>query len=248
MSEKAEQEKQLQAQEDLVQAIHRERGSQKRTMAQDGTPRKRMRKSDDAPTVESDPSPVMKGTKCNKPKIALSVKPPRLVVKQVPSYPCLLCPSLATDDLLPISYPSDDLRARSKATDGSVMAHLSCVNSIPEVWVDDREGEGMVVRGADDIPKERWNLVSSTSDSADTQKCLACVEKKMQSTGAKMQCVNVSQSLLLLLTVRENVQGRTMCHARRSTSKLSSEYGRSRMSSLPLAMRKKERRAKCVKC
>lgn len=89
-------------------------------------------------------------------------KPVR-VVKEKPSYPCVFCPSLSTDHLLPVFEPNDQVRSASKATDGKVLAHLACAQAIPEVWIAEEDWDGKrqeVVLGSGNIVKDRWNLVS----------------------------------------------------------------------------------------
>lgn len=178
MSEKAEQDRKFQAENELVRVIQRERGAKggKNALDHDGvTPRKRMwteiadGESDEASSLEADvidvwPSVLVKGMKQNKPRISLSVKPKAGVVKEIPSYPCVFCPSLDVDDLLLVLEPSEDVVARSQSRGGLVLAHLSCVNSIPEVWIEDRlvgEQTIPVVMGVNGITKDRWNLVTT---------------------------------------------------------------------------------------
>ncbi len=177
MSEKAEQERRLGAEKELERVIHRERGSKgrKRVSEQEGnTPRKRLRAesaaNDGIAVVEPDaddakpPLPV-KGMKQNKLRL-LPTKTKPVVVKEIPSFPCLFCPSLDAEDLLLVYEPSQEVKARSKSLGGGTLAHLSCANSIPEVWVEDRLVGEMtipVVMGANGITKDRWNLVSSVS-------------------------------------------------------------------------------------
>ena len=113
---------------------------------------------DDMAAVEESPSLPVK----NKPRISLSVKPRPMMVKEIPSYPCLFCPSLDSDDLLLVNEPSEDVIARSRRREGPITAHMSCANSIPEIWVEDRITNGLmvtVVMGAGAINKDRWNLV-----------------------------------------------------------------------------------------
>jgi hypothetical protein len=89
-------------------------------------------------------------------------KPVR-IVKEKPSYPCVFCPSLSTDNLLPVFEPNDQVRSASKATDGKILAHLACVQAIPEVWIAEEDWDGKrqeVVLGSGTIVKDRWNLVS----------------------------------------------------------------------------------------
>jgi hypothetical protein len=89
------------------------------------------------------------------------VKP--VVQQKKISYPCVFCPSLSTEQLLPVMNPTDQVRAASRSKDGRTMAHLRCVQGIPEVWVGEEEWEGKrqeIVLGVEMIVKDRWNLVS----------------------------------------------------------------------------------------
>ena len=99
-------------------------------------------------------APVKKPRKSN-------VKPVKPVT---PTYfPCILCPNTTATDLMPVWEPSDQVMAMCKSEDGVVRAHRDCVNSVPEVWSDDKEIDGVlqaVVLGVDGIPKSRWSLVS----------------------------------------------------------------------------------------
>ena len=177
LSEMAEQERQIEAERDLIGVIHRERGSKgrKRTSKQDEQiSHKRMRgalvdcHSNGQMVAEAGDNAVrtsilVKGMKQGKPRMSISLKLKPTIVVKVPSYPCLFCPSLEVSDLLEVLDPSEDVKARSKSRTGFVAAHLSCVNSIPEVWVENRSDGDLtvpVVMGANNIPKDRWNLVS----------------------------------------------------------------------------------------
>lgn len=110
--------------------------------------------------------------------------PKAVIVKKITSYPCLFCPSLATDDLRPVHEPTEAVRAQSLATDGRVMAHHACALGIPEVSVEDVLTDGQAVPsivGAEFIEAARWKL-----------KCQVCEDKKLKASGAKVQCVKVS--------------------------------------------------------
>lgn len=75
--------------------------------------------------------------------------------------PCVLCPSLATEDLAPVYQPSEAIRGLSMTT--GVMAHVSCAIAVPEAYTEDVDvGDGQTVtyiKGVDDISKDRWKLV-----------------------------------------------------------------------------------------
>ncbi|BEJ16489.1 hypothetical protein CspHIS471_0510940 [Cutaneotrichosporon sp. HIS471] len=106
-------------------------------------------------------------------------KPKSSITRETPKPPCVLCPSLATDDLAPVYQPSDAIRALS-ATPG-VNAHVSCAIAVPEAYTEDVDvGDGSTatyIRGLDDIGKDRWKL-----------KCAHCVDKRSATTGTKIQC------------------------------------------------------------
>ena len=175
ISEKAEQERRLQAESELIRVIDRERFAKVRKRAEiqdEQTPRKRLRaemdQEDDAKSldgsevVEVKPSLPVKAMKQKKPRLSMKIEPVRAVVKEIPSYPCLFCPSLDAENLLRVFEPSDDVAVRSRSRNGLILAHLSCANSIPEVWIEDRmvsEQMTTVVMGANAITKDRWNLV-----------------------------------------------------------------------------------------
>ncbi|GMK54594.1 hypothetical protein CspeluHIS016_0111800 [Cutaneotrichosporon spelunceum] len=106
-------------------------------------------------------------------------KPKSSITRDAPKPPCVLCPSLATDDLAAVFQPSDMIRAMSSSS--SVNAHVSCAIAVPEAYTEDFDvGEGSIVtyiRGLDDIGKDRWKL-----------KCAHCVDKRSATTGTKIQC------------------------------------------------------------
>ena len=176
LSEIAEQEQQIEAERDLIGVIHRKRGSKGRKALDDDeqTSRKRMRRAlvdcnaDRASVAESNIPAIEtsipgSGTKQGRSKMSTSLKLKPTTVAAVLWYPCLFCPSLEVADLLEVFDPSEDVKARSKSRNEIVAAHLSCVNSIPEVWVENRSAGDLtvlVVMGANNIPKDRWNLVS----------------------------------------------------------------------------------------
>ncbi|TXT11970.1 uncharacterized protein COLE_02380 [Cutaneotrichosporon oleaginosum] len=101
------------------------------------------------------------------------------ITREAPKPPCILCPSLATDDLAPVYQPSDAIRALSSTP--AVNAHVSCAIAVPEVYTEEIDmGDGntaVYIRGLDDIGKDRWKL-----------KCSHCVDKRSALTGTKIQC------------------------------------------------------------
>ena len=173
-----EQEKRIKTEQDLVDAIEKETSGEKRS-------RKRARPSivDGDGILDKDDLAV-NGMAEKKTAIPLSKKPRASIVRQPTYYPCVLCPITDELDLIPVFEPSPNLQAMCKSADGVARAHGACINSTPEVWVEDREVDGemrTVVVGVDGISKDRWNL-----------KCQSCRDKKMAMMGSKVQCVNVS--------------------------------------------------------
>ena len=95
--------------------------------------------------------------------IDLAQTPRQSIVIKKPEYPCILCPSLSTKGLQPVFEPPDAIRKTCTAADGKVMAHHECALSVPEIGVEDIlvDGEMKVcVTNVQDVPKDRWNLVS----------------------------------------------------------------------------------------
>jgi hypothetical protein len=120
-------------------------------------------------------------------KIKIAKEPKTVIVKEPTSYPCLFCPSLSTEDLRPVYDPTEAVKAHSQSTDKStITAHHSCALGIPEVGIQDIEVDGVPVLhivGADKIEAARWKL-----------KCSSCQDKKLRTTGAKVQCTKVRHS------------------------------------------------------
>lgn len=88
------------------------------------------------------------------------------------SRPCLFCPSLATDGLLPVFNPAAvSYHSKSFTKQQGIYAHESCARAIPEAYMEDvQSGDRLVqcVMGAETIPRDRWNLVSDNSAIART--------------------------------------------------------------------------------
>lgn len=87
--------------------------------------------------------------------------------------PCIFCPSLSEEDLVPIfSDGSKGPRRR---------AHRLCASFLPETWVapitNGNSRPKDAVMGVEGIPKARWAL-----------KCQLCSDPAMQKFGAKVQC------------------------------------------------------------
>ncbi|EIN04471.1 JmjC-domain-containing protein [Punctularia strigosozonata HHB-11173 SS5] len=118
-----------------------------------------------------------------KPKITVKLK---LGPKpEEDSFPCCLCVSSSTSDLLRVhDLP---LHAKDARSNHPWMAHEHCASVVPETWVDEIEvGEPRedgtraterVVFGVDGIVKDRWNL-----------KCSACTKPRAKAHGAPIQC------------------------------------------------------------
>ena len=175
-----EQEKRIKTEQELIDAIENEKSS-------DGAQRRRKRPRpsivDGDGILDNDGIPV-NGMTQKKTIIPLSKKS-RAAIVQAPTYfPCILCPNIDENELVPVFEPSATIQAMRKSADGIARAHGACINSTPEVWVEDREVDGRiqtVVVGVDGISKDRWNL-----------KCQSCKDKKLATRGSKLQCVNVS--------------------------------------------------------
>lgn len=120
-------------------------------------------------------------TKKRRIKVAKESKP--VIVQETPSYPCLFCPSLSTENLRPIHKPTDSVRAHSQSKDGKLMAHQDCAIGIPEIGIQHLEVEGQPIQlivNTELIDPARWKL-----------KCHCCQDKKLKVCGAKVQCVKV---------------------------------------------------------
>jgi hypothetical protein len=161
------------AENQLVDAIQQERADKaqvatpskvanERTGSEFGSQRKRkpskkaLGEDDDTPPAKM--RAVINAVEVDrKPKI---VQPAEVEV----SRPCLFCPSLATEGLLPVYNPSAVASySKSFTKQQGIYAHESCARAIPEIYMEDvRSGDRIVqcVMGAETIPKDRWNLVS----------------------------------------------------------------------------------------
>ncbi|WVN90424.1 uncharacterized protein L203_105660 [Cryptococcus depauperatus CBS 7841] len=96
------------------------------------------------------------------------------------SCPCLFCPDLGTEGLLPVFKPQRKVYARWKPRQGEMKVHHSCALAMPGVGIEDKEIDGKweaFVVGVENVESARWNL-----------KCLLCSDKKLQKMGAKIQC------------------------------------------------------------
>ncbi|KAI0315423.1 JmjC domain, hydroxylase-domain-containing protein [Amylostereum chailletii] len=111
----------------------------------------------------------------------------KLGLKPQESFPCCLCVSPSREGLLPVREPP---RTQNPAYNDvkEWMAHEHCASVVPETWVDEVEGPGvlledgsivkqMAVFGVDAIVKDRWNL-----------RCSACTKHRAKTHGAPVQC------------------------------------------------------------
>lgn len=95
------------------------------------------------------------------PKLSITLKIGPMLKE---TFPCCLCVSEDTNDLLPVYDPLSTASTPK-------MAHEHCASVIPETWVDDYEADHpssgafphktRAVFGVDGIVKDRWNLVGS---------------------------------------------------------------------------------------
>ncbi|OXG39396.1 specific transcriptional repressor [Cryptococcus neoformans Th84] len=187
--------------EELLNAIAEERSKKKQrrrpSVGDDCTPRKRAKpdsqKSSGGLASWHTPTAIEATNQCKPAKVPGKRTPKAVIdissnqqsakanrIRDPNSFPCLFCPGFAKDDLLPVFDPSDAVKARWKPRHGEIMAHHSCALAIPGVGIEDREvlgGFGTFVVGVENVESARWKL-----------KCLLCKDKKLQKTGAKIQC------------------------------------------------------------
>ncbi|WVQ94446.1 hypothetical protein IAU59_001525 [Kwoniella sp. CBS 9459] len=199
----ASEEKRLKGEQDLLEVIEQERRDKKsrKRQANDNTetPKKRIRaepliaghdeeNTSLAPADDSDEVlapvklPVMRK---KKPKEVIELSPTRptprpTIVKENPVYPCLFCPGLDTSDLMPVLDAPDNVKNIWKPRTEDIKAHHACALAIPGIGIEDRERDGVLkafIVGTENVEPARWNL-----------KCAACADKRLQKTGAKIQC------------------------------------------------------------
>ncbi|KIR40170.1 specific transcriptional repressor [Cryptococcus deuterogattii 99/473] len=187
--------------EELLNAIAEERNKKKQrkrlSSGDDRTPRKRAKQDSQKPsddTVLSHTPAIIEEADQSKPVKAPRKRISKAIIdissnqqpakadlfKDPNAFPCLFCPGFAKDDLLPVFDPSDAVKARWKPRHGEIMAHHSCALAMPGVGIEDREvpgGFGTFIVGVENVESARWKL-----------KCLLCKDKKLQKTGAKIQC------------------------------------------------------------
>ncbi|ORY27478.1 hypothetical protein BCR39DRAFT_227063 [Naematelia encephala] len=194
----ATQEKNMRTQEKLSAKIREERKASRKRLSEfaDDSQSRKVRRDrahigsfetqsgEGSDYIDADTDLPIRGLAKKRTLIALDGKPkvkraPPIVKPKV-YYPCVLCPSTAQDDLVPVWQPGDHVKSMCKSSDGMVRAHISCVNAIAEIAFDDYEVEGKsetFAIGINDIPKDRWNL-----------KCASCEDRALAKSGAKIQC------------------------------------------------------------
>ncbi|CED84781.1 DNA damage-responsive repressor GIS1/RPH1, jumonji superfamily [Phaffia rhodozyma] len=135
------------------------------------------------------PSPMGTASKQKRVKLQENPKPKAPVVAKPKDieYPCILCPSLDTDDLLPVGSVPSFIAHKSKEREKVWYAHTSCAYTIPETYFVDVPNDDMtdscdqsftqIVQGIDLIPKDRWSL-----------NCAACTKPNLKKMGGKVQC------------------------------------------------------------
>ena len=175
-----EQEKRIKTEKDLIRAFEEERTmGRSMTSKAEGTPRSRKRQrpsmiDGEGETATDDGTDAAENAEGRKKRVSLEKKPRASIVKPPTFYPCILCPNLGEGDLLPVLDPPDHVKAMCKSSDGIVRAHQLCVNSTPEVWIEDRMIDGQfggVVLGMEGIGKDRWNLVRGSLMDSSWRKC-----------------------------------------------------------------------------
>jgi hypothetical protein len=188
------------AEEELIEAIEEERKvgrTRKRKVIEGDEPVAKPRKvrvvhhdqvSGEDVHLDLDETPLpVNGLDTTKRKIRIKKekesKP--VIVKEITSYPCLFCPSLATEDLRPVHQPMASVRAHSQSLtkDQGIFAHHSCALGIPEVGIQDLDVDGTSVThivSTERVEAARWKL-----------KCAHCEDKVLKASGAKIQCTKV---------------------------------------------------------
>ncbi|EIW69101.1 hypothetical protein TREMEDRAFT_31415, partial [Tremella mesenterica DSM 1558] len=180
------------AERELVEAIDNERSAKKKRsrISTDTPTSKRPRtstvfpedasQSDETEEPEHESKLPISGMEKSKKATHISKPRPPAIKKEIPSYPCLFCPSLSQEGLTMVEGANEVVQARSKSRVPGLFAHRSCALAIPETSVDDREVDGKlvgVIANVNAIPTDRWNL-----------KCTACTDRKLAAIGAKVQC------------------------------------------------------------
>ncbi len=74
---------------------------------------------------------------------------------------CMFCPDTTNFPTLPV-FSSPEKESRGTPP---LRGHIACARSIPELWIEETQSEGssklLVIMGSDNIPRDRWNLVSA---------------------------------------------------------------------------------------
>ncbi|KAA1470781.1 JmjC-domain-containing protein [Dentipellis sp. KUC8613] len=168
----------------------------KKRKSEEGAPASKSKKAKTKSKPESKTKPDSKSRSKSESKASSSgtASQPRvsLTIKLGPKskapepFPCCLCCSMDTNDLLPVQDPPTATHA-AYAEIKVWRAHEECANVLPETWVDEIEiggvsADGMpnkakAVFGVDAIVKDRWNL-----------KCSACTKNRPKMHGAPVQC------------------------------------------------------------
>ncbi|WWC87482.1 uncharacterized protein L201_002372 [Kwoniella dendrophila CBS 6074] len=197
----AKEEKRMNGEQELLDAIAEERQNKKPRKRVHGdypaTSRKRMKReveiadgdsdADQSLVEEEEINSVSKIPVMRKkiPKLIINLAstnsdPQPVIIKENPVYPCLFCPSLDKDGLLPVLDPTDTVRNIWKPRTEEIKIHHQCALAMPGVGIEDQETDGKLVTyvvGLDNIEQARWNL-----------KCAACEDKRLAKSGAKIQC------------------------------------------------------------
>ncbi|WRT65470.1 uncharacterized protein IL334_002413 [Kwoniella shivajii] len=195
----AKEEKRLNGQQELLDAIAEERQNKKprkRVIDPSGPPRKRVKREiaiagDEADeTIDMDQEEVHNAAKVavmrkKKPKSFIDLSPSKskletAIVIGNPVYPCLFCPSLELEGLLPVFEPTDTIKNIWKPRTKSIQIHHQCALAMPGIGIEDRELDGKLltyVVGLENIEQARWKL-----------KCGACQDNRVAKSGAKIQC------------------------------------------------------------
>ncbi|WVW79774.1 hypothetical protein I302_101744 [Kwoniella bestiolae CBS 10118] len=202
----ATEEKRLNGEQELLEAIAEERQNKKprkraHTEQNGSSPRKRVKReteveiahgeaeqsmeveAQEEEEVNSQPKiPVMRK---KRPKSIIDLSPTRpklqpAIVQENPVHPCLFCPSLDKEGLLPALEPTDAAKSNWKPRTGEIRVHHQCALAMPGVGIEDREVDGRLITyvvGLENIESARWSL-----------KCGACEDKRLAKSGAKIQC------------------------------------------------------------
>ena len=119
------------------------------------------------PKIAKAPPDANSAAPTSKPKFPKVPKPKPADAEANLAFPCCLCASMATADLLRVQDPPLPFSGVARPQDGVWRAHEACARVIPETWVDEVGVESgppgameKVVWGVDGIVRDRWALVS----------------------------------------------------------------------------------------